>query len=100
MSKRVDAPRIAGFALNPRPTKRKLHGNGLVEPEPILAAATEAKAKWRDCAGLVAAWKGLEEGPVLDNICARLEELKESGPGPRPRRFPGHYQKSARGPAA
>ena len=29
--------------------------------------------------GLVAAWRGLEEGPVLDNICDRLEELKQSG---------------------
>src|SRR5262249_4327660 len=29
--------------------------------------------------GLVAAWKGLEEGPVLDQICNRLEELKNSG---------------------
>ena len=31
--------------------------------------------------GLVAAWRGLEEGPVLDEICRRLEELKRSGQG-------------------
>src|SRR5262249_48896090 len=29
--------------------------------------------------GLVAAWRGLEEGPVLDAICHRLEELTASG---------------------
>jgi biotin synthase len=27
----------------------------------------------------VAAWRGLEEGPILDELCDRLKELKESG---------------------
>ena len=52
---------------------------GFIEPEPILAAAQEAKANGVTALGLVAAWRGLEEGPVLDNICDRLEELKQSG---------------------
>jgi biotin synthase len=29
--------------------------------------------------GLVAAWRGLEEGPLLDRLCARFSELKRSG---------------------
>jgi biotin synthase len=52
---------------------------GLVEPEAILAAATEAKTNGVTALGLVAAWRGLEEGPVLDEICSRLEALKENG---------------------
>jgi len=52
---------------------------GLIETEPVLTAAAEAKANGVTALGLVAAWRGLEEGPVLDEICERLEELKQSG---------------------
>jgi biotin synthase len=52
---------------------------GLVESEPVLRAADEAKANGVTALGLVAAWRGLDEGPVLDEICERLEELKQSG---------------------
>ena len=52
---------------------------GLVDEEPILTAAEEANANGVTALGLVAAWRGLEEGPVLDEICDRLEELKNSG---------------------
>jgi biotin synthase len=52
---------------------------GLIESEPVLTAAAEAKANGVTALGLVAAWRGLEEGPVLDEICERLQELKESG---------------------
>src|ERR1041384_4729463 len=52
---------------------------GLIEKEPVLTAAAEAKSNGITALGLVAAWRGLEEGPVLDEICARLEGLKESG---------------------
>ena len=51
---------------------------GLVELEPMLAAADEAKANGVTGLGLVAAWRGLEEGPVLDEICRRFEELKQA----------------------
>jgi len=51
----------------------------LVEAEAVLAAATEAKAHGVVGLGLVAAWRGLEEGPVLDELCARFTELKQSG---------------------
>ncbi|HYV27024.1 MAG TPA: biotin synthase BioB [Candidatus Eisenbacteria bacterium] len=52
---------------------------GLVEEQPIMQAAVEASENGVTALGLVAAWRGLEEGPVLDGICDRLEELKESG---------------------
>jgi biotin synthase len=52
---------------------------GLVDAEPILQAADEAQANSVTALGLVAAWRGLEEGPVLDALCERLEALKQSG---------------------
>src|SRR5947209_16488470 len=48
---------------------------GLIEAEPVLTAADEAKRNGVTALGLVAAWRGLEEGPVLDQICERLQEL-------------------------
>src|SRR3989440_12008983 len=52
---------------------------GLIEAEPVLTAADEAKRNGVTALGLVAAWRGLEEGPALDEICERLDELKQSG---------------------
>ena len=52
---------------------------GLVDLPPVLTAAEEAQSNNVTALGLVAAWKGLDEGPVLDQICDRLEELKSSG---------------------
>jgi biotin synthase len=52
---------------------------GLVDLPPVLEAAGEAKQNGVTALGLVAAWKGLDEGPILDQICDRLEELKASG---------------------
>jgi biotin synthase len=52
---------------------------GFIESEPVQTAAAEAKSNGVTALGLVAAWRGLEEGPALDNICERLEELKQSG---------------------
>jgi biotin synthase len=51
----------------------------LIEAEPVRLAAEEAQANGVTALGLVAAWRGLEEGPVLEEICQRLEELKQSG---------------------
>jgi biotin synthase len=53
--------------------------HGLVKREEVLAAAKEAKANGVTALGIVAAWRGLEEGPVLDQICSELEALKQSG---------------------
>ncbi len=52
---------------------------GLVDIPPVLEAASEAQANGVTALGLVAAWKGLEEGPILDSICERLDELKKAG---------------------
>src|SRR5258708_679879 len=52
---------------------------GLIEEEPVMAAAEEAKTGGVTALGLVAAWRGLEEGPVLDEICSRLDALRRSG---------------------
>jgi biotin synthase len=52
---------------------------GLIDLEPVMNAAAEAKSNGVTALGLVAAWRGLEEGPVLDQICDRLQKLKESG---------------------
>lgn len=52
---------------------------GLIEPEPVTEAAAEAGANGAIGFGLVAAWRGLEEGPVLDEICKRIGQLKAGG---------------------
>ena len=52
---------------------------GLINGEPVQTAAKEAKANGVTALGLVAAWRGLEEGPVLDEICTHFENLKQSG---------------------
>jgi len=52
---------------------------GFVDPEPVLEAADEANRNAVTAVGLVAAWKGLNEGPMLDEVCDRIRELKASG---------------------
>jgi biotin synthase len=52
---------------------------GLIDSEPVREAAEEANRNGVTALGLVAAWRGLDEGPALDEICARLDELKRSG---------------------
>jgi len=52
---------------------------GFVDPEPVLEAADEANKNGVTAVGLVAAWKGLNEGPMLDEVCDRIRELKATG---------------------
>jgi biotin synthase len=52
---------------------------GFLEPEPVQEAAEEAHKHNVTGLGLVAAWKGLNEGPMLDEVCARVKELAASG---------------------
>jgi len=52
---------------------------GFVDPEPVLEAADEANRNGVTAVGLVAAWKGLNEGPMLDEVCDRIRELKAGG---------------------
>lgn len=51
----------------------------LLPTDEVLAAASEASANGVVGFGLVAAWRGLEEGPILDAICEQMEALKRSG---------------------
>ncbi|MEY2428843.1 MAG: biotin synthase [Verrucomicrobiota bacterium] len=51
----------------------------LIESESVVGAAEEAHANGVTALGLVAAWRGLDEGAVLDKICSHLEELKQTG---------------------
>jgi biotin synthase len=48
---------------------------GFVEPESVAQAADEAKQYSVTAVGLVAAWKGLNEGPMLDEVCDRIREM-------------------------
>ncbi len=52
---------------------------GFIDPEPVMEAAEEANKNSVTAVGLVAAWKGLNEGPILDEVCDRVRELKASG---------------------
>jgi len=52
---------------------------GLVEAASLRAAAEEAQANGVTALGLVAAWRGLDEGPVLDEICRHFSDLKADG---------------------
>lgn len=52
---------------------------GFIDPEPMQEAAEEANQNQVTAVGLVAAWKGLNEGPMLDEVCDRVRELKASG---------------------
>jgi len=52
---------------------------GFVDPEPVAEAAEEAGKNAVTAVGLVAAWKGLNEGPILDEVCARVREMKAAG---------------------
>jgi biotin synthase len=52
---------------------------GFVDPEPVREAAEEANLNGVTAVGLVAAWKGLNEGPMLDEVCDRIRELKAGG---------------------
>src|SRR6266511_2838649 len=52
---------------------------GFVDPEPVFEAAEEASRNNVTAVGLVAAWKGINEGPMLDEVCDRIREIKAGG---------------------
>ena len=52
---------------------------GFIDPEPLRQAAAEAKQNGVVGLGIVAAWRGLEEGPVLDDVCDRIRDLAQGG---------------------
>jgi biotin synthase len=52
---------------------------GFVDPEPLRQAAAEAGQNGVTALGIVAAGKGLNEGPLLDEVCDRVRDLKAAG---------------------
>ena len=52
---------------------------GFVDPDTVEQAAREAQGHGVTALGLVAAWRGLSEGPVLDEVCERIQELSHGG---------------------
>ena len=52
---------------------------GFVDPEPVQSALDEAQKNGVTAVGLVAAWRGLNEGPMLDEVCDRISEMRASG---------------------
>ena len=52
---------------------------GFVDPEPLESASDEANQNDVTALGIVAAWKGLNEGPMLDEVCERISEMKAAG---------------------
>ena len=52
---------------------------GFIDAEPMHEAASEANKHGVTALGLVAAWKGLNEGPMLDEVCERISELARDG---------------------
>ena len=53
--------------------------HAVMERETVLAATEEARANGVAALGLVAAWRGLEEGAVLDEVCRHFEDMKQCG---------------------
>jgi biotin synthase len=47
--------------------------------EPMLQAAAQAAQQGVAGFGIVAAWQGLTEGPVLEEVCVRLRDLRDQG---------------------
>ena len=52
---------------------------GFVDPAPVAEAMSEARDNGVTAVGLVAAWRGLKEGSMLDEVCDRIREMKENG---------------------
>ena len=51
----------------------------LVDPEALRKAAAEARANRAQALSIVTAWRGLKEGPILDEVCAGIEQIARSG---------------------
>ena len=52
---------------------------GFIDREPVEEAADEAERNGVTAVGLVAAWRGLKEGPILDEVCDRIREMAAEG---------------------
>lgn len=50
-----------------------------MEPDALGAAAARARAAGAHALGLVAAWRGIGSGPVLEHVCASVRDLAQTG---------------------
>lgn len=53
--------------------------HAFVEEDAVIKAAAEAHANHAQGLGIVAAWRGLKEGSMLDEVCRAIEALARSG---------------------
>ncbi len=53
--------------------------HGFIDAAPVQAAAEEAHRNGVGALGIVSAWKGLAEGPMLDEVCERIRALAALG---------------------
>lgn len=51
----------------------------LLDVDAIVTEAREASKRGSGCFGLVAAWRGLTRGAILDNVCEALRRIKAEG---------------------
>jgi biotin synthase len=51
----------------------------MLDREPVLEAVREAERNGVTGLGIVAAWKGLSEGRMLDEVCERLRDIAREG---------------------
>lgn len=51
----------------------------LMEPGAVRGAAEEARRNGVAALGVVAAWRGMDEGPLLDRVCEQLQEIRAVG---------------------
>ena len=52
---------------------------GFIDPDPLEGAMSESSNNQVTAVGMVAAWKGINEGPLLDEVCDRIKQMKENG---------------------
>jgi biotin synthase len=50
-----------------------------LDRDDVIPAAQEAKKNHAQALGLVAAWRGLREGPLLERVVERIRDITESG---------------------
>lgn len=51
----------------------------LLSKEQVAKAAAEAKQNGAEALGLVAAWRGLKQGPELEQVCELIEDVAATG---------------------
>ncbi|MBI3921893.1 MAG: biotin synthase BioB [Armatimonadetes bacterium] len=72
-------PEDCGFCAQSARFNTDVPRHSFLGKDEVLGAAEDAARNGAQAFGIVAAWKGLKEGPTLDEVCKRLEELSQNG---------------------